>query len=304
MTLIIAVNGRESIWMLGDRRLSYADRPPRDDARKLMCLETTDGVAILGYAGLGATARGTEPSDWMSAVVRGRNLPLEQVLRHIVAAMHREFPKHLRLLPRDLVAAHHIVVPAYVNGEVRLYSINLVLAQDRKSTGFRYTRYLINPNAPGTQRPPRLGIAGSGANYLLGNRNWIRGLLRLVRASDRNRASPLAVADHLASVNLLSSQHTTDRSVGRKYIVAWRHNKTGIHMGGGGQQSYDGTLRTTEWEVLPEIAGGIDVRAMAGAIIPHIMRQVPDLRAGKPLDTAQMDEDVAKLPKRPDEKLP
>ena len=50
--------------MLGDRRLSYQGRPPKEDGRKMMFLETTDGVAILGYAGLGATAKGTEPADW------------------------------------------------------------------------------------------------------------------------------------------------------------------------------------------------------------------------------------------------
>lgn len=52
----------------------------KDDARKVMIPETTDAVAILGYAGLGATALGTEPADWMSNVLRGQNLPLEQSL--------------------------------------------------------------------------------------------------------------------------------------------------------------------------------------------------------------------------------
>ena len=70
MTLVLTVNGPETIWLLADRRLSYEGRSPKDDARKVMFLETTDGVAILGYAGLGATARGTEPADWMSAVLR------------------------------------------------------------------------------------------------------------------------------------------------------------------------------------------------------------------------------------------
>jgi hypothetical protein len=55
VTLVVAVTGPESIWLLADRRLSYAARPPKDDGRKIMFLETTDGVAILGYAGLGAT---------------------------------------------------------------------------------------------------------------------------------------------------------------------------------------------------------------------------------------------------------
>ena len=52
VTLVVTVNGPESIWLLADRRLSSARRPPKDDARNVMFLETTDGVAILGYAGL------------------------------------------------------------------------------------------------------------------------------------------------------------------------------------------------------------------------------------------------------------
>ena len=64
MTLVLTVNGRESIWLLADRRLSFKAHATRDNARKIMFLETKDGVAILGYAGLGATALGSEPSDW------------------------------------------------------------------------------------------------------------------------------------------------------------------------------------------------------------------------------------------------
>lgn len=70
MTLIVTVNGLKSIWLLADRRLSSKGRKPKEDGRKVMLLETQDGVAILGYAGLGETAAGTEPADWMSKVLR------------------------------------------------------------------------------------------------------------------------------------------------------------------------------------------------------------------------------------------
>ena len=66
MTLVLSVVGPESVWTVADRRLTDRGRVVREDARKIMFLETTDGVAILAYAGLGATARGTEPADWMS----------------------------------------------------------------------------------------------------------------------------------------------------------------------------------------------------------------------------------------------
>ena len=80
MTLVLAVSGPESIWLVTDRRLSRGGRPFRDDARKTMFLDTNDGVAMLGYAGLGETRNGTEPADRMSAVPRGRKLPLEKAL--------------------------------------------------------------------------------------------------------------------------------------------------------------------------------------------------------------------------------
>jgi len=125
MTLIATVNGRESIWMLADRRLSYQGRPPKEDGRKMMFLETTDGVAILGYAGLGATAKGTEPADWMSAVLRGRKLPLEQALGELAGAMQRQYPSHLIRFPKNVPASHNILIPAFVDAEVRLYTIDL-----------------------------------------------------------------------------------------------------------------------------------------------------------------------------------
>jgi hypothetical protein len=86
VTLVLTVNGPETLWMVADRRLSYDGRPPSDFARKVMVLETTDGLAILGYAGLGATAQGNQPADWMSAVLRGINAPLEQSLGIIADA--------------------------------------------------------------------------------------------------------------------------------------------------------------------------------------------------------------------------
>jgi hypothetical protein len=72
VTLVLSLSSRDSLWMVADRRLSYGrHRPPVDDAMKVLTLETLDGVGVLGYAGLGATAAGTQPSAWMSAVLRG-----------------------------------------------------------------------------------------------------------------------------------------------------------------------------------------------------------------------------------------
>lgn len=306
MTLIVSANGRESIWMLADRRLSYQGRPPKDDGRKIMFLETTDGVAILGYAGLGATTGGTEPSDWMSSVLRGRKLSLEQSLGELSGALQRQFPKHLLQFPRNANAGHDIVIPCFVDGEVRLYSIHLAFAPDRKTHMFRYTRYVANPSISQPHRPPRIGLAGSGAIYLERNTKWIRELLRLVCACDSKRVSPLVVADQLARINKLAHLNTADGTVGPRCIVAWRHNKLGVHGGGGGHQFYDGTNREGETESLPSINNGLDISAIVKAMNPHMMARMStypiDELVGE-IDLEKMNDDFAKLPSDPDESL-
>jgi hypothetical protein len=138
MTLIVAVNGPNSLWLLADRRLSYKGRPPKDDAHKIMFLETTDGVAILGYAGLGATAFGTEPADWMSAILRGRNLTLEQSLGVLAKAMEKQLPRHMLHLPRDGGPAHNVIVPAFLGNEARLY-----ILPTGRNYGFRDRRLVV-----------------------------------------------------------------------------------------------------------------------------------------------------------------
>lgn len=87
-------------------------------------METTDGIALLGYAGLGATESGTEPSEWMSSVLRGRGgLTLEQALGFLSNAAKSELPRYLTGIAGG---AHHIVIPAFLKGEgARHYSIDM-----------------------------------------------------------------------------------------------------------------------------------------------------------------------------------
>jgi hypothetical protein len=287
------VNGPETIWLLADRRLSYKHQKPKDDARKVMCLETTDGVAILGYAGLGATARGTEPADWMSAVLRGRNLPLEQTLAVLAEALKREFPRHMVGMPGQ--PAHYVIVPAFLGEELRLYEIDLVFAPDGKKY-FRYTRYVHNPLLA-TPRAPRLAVAGSGALYLAKNKKWIRGLLRMVKASDRRQVQPRAVADHLANLN--HAVHLADKTVGPRCVVVWRHRKEGVHKGGGGHQFYSGTTRDASSPALPTIGVGMDIEAIATAMM-EVMRA---RQTTSELNTDEINAALARLPNKPDENL-
>jgi hypothetical protein len=297
VTLVVTVNGPDSIWLLADRRLSRGGRPLKDDACKIMFIETTDGVAILGYAGLGATACGTEPSDWMSAVLRGRNLPLEQSLGVLAEAMKQQLPPHMIQIP-----GHNLLVPAFLGKEARLYAIDLVLAPDRKSYAFRCTR-IVNRPLSATFRTPRIGLAGSGGIYLAQRKDkkWMRDLLRMVKAHDRGQVSAHAVADHLAKLNIEVCSRMRDKSVGADCIVAWRHRE-----GGGGHQFYTGTTRDSGSPALPTIVAGIDVKAFVAMEMPHMIKMFEARRAGQPAKEPNNDEinaRLARLPNKPDENL-
>jgi hypothetical protein len=298
MTLILTVNGPETIWLLADRRLSYKHKKPKDDARKILCLDTTDGVALLGYAGLGATARGTEPADWMSAVLRGRNLTLEHSLGVLTEALKREFPRHMVGMPGR--AIHTVMIPAFVGGEVRLYEIDLLLTPDRKAY-FRYTRHVTHPQSAAA-RTPRLASAGSGALHLPKDRKWMRDLLRIVRASDRRQVTPLTVADHLAGIN--QAVHLVDKQVGPRCVVAWRHRQGGVHEGGGAHQFYNGSDRESS-PVLPTIGRGMDIGAIIAAMEPHMTKSFAAMRSGQtsPEWEKEMHAALALIPDQPDEKL-
>jgi hypothetical protein len=304
VTLIVAVVRPDAIWLLADRRLSYPHRPPRDDARKIMFLETTDGVAILGYTGLGETIGGTEPADWMNAVLRGRNLPLEKSLGVLARAMREQLPRHLLRMPRTDTVAHHVILPAFVGEERRLYSIDLVLAADRKGYRYRYTRHVICKPQVSASRPPWVAIAGSGGFVLMRDPAWMRRLLRVVRAHERGAASPRTVAKHLAKLN--SDVAATDQTVGPRCIVGWRFRRDGVHKGGGAQEFYTGLERDGNSSSLPQIGSGMDVAAIAKVMIPFARKQFEAMDAGGPVPEFDKDEinaALARVPHKPDEKL-
>lgn len=304
MTLVVAVTGPESIWLLADRRLSFAGRPPKDDGRKVMFLETADGVAIFGYAGLGATAGETEPADWMSRVLRGRNLPLEQSLAILAGAMQRELPRHMLRMPGKGAPGHHVIIPAFVGDEPRLYSIDLNFASDRKSYNFRYTRHMVGQPSAIAPRPPRLAIGGSGALHLKRDTSWIRKLLRVANACDRSKISPRPVADHLAALNNDAHHAVTD--VGPRCIVAWRYRKGGVHDGGGGHQFYTGSVRDPISLSLPTITRGADLSAIVGAIAARTPKKLEAMLKGEPAPDVDVDDinaALARLPREPNEDL-
>ena len=304
MTLIVTVQTSETIWMLSDRRLSAKGRRHKEDARKMMILETSDGVAMLGYAGLGATAAGTEPADWMSAVLRGIKAPLEHCLSILATALEKQFPRHLRTLPTSVPAAHQVLIPAFVGDSVRLYTIALQLAPDRRSYRFeKFRQSSAGPNGAPSGRAPRVALAGSGALVLHRKRAWIRDLLRLVKACDEKKISHNAVADHLAGINYLVHKGLADGSVGPRCMVVWKCRANGVHKAGGGMRFYSGTTKDLNGPMLPTISSGTDWRALVEALMPHVQKMFDNRGTGVPNDVKAMNADLARIPTRPDDLL-
>lgn len=261
VTLVLSVHGRDTMWLLTDRRLSYGpSRPPVDNAVKVLELGTTDGIALLGYAGLGATARGTQPSTWMSAVLRGRpGLTLEQALGVLSDAAIRELPRHMAAMP---FGAHTILASAYLNGVgPRTYTVDNVIDPLTRQHFSRYTRHV--PPDPGPPAP-RVALAGTGGIFLTGvAATWERSLLRLVKAHDNGKVRPRAVADELARLNVEAHKGVRDGSVGPRCIVVWRRRLDASRPGeGGGHLCYTETTPEAEMPPLPAIQNGMDLQAL------------------------------------------
>lgn len=310
MTLIVTINGPDTIWILADRRLSFAHQAPRDDARKMMVLDTTDGVALLGYAGLGRTAGRTEPADWMNRVLRGRDLPMEQCLDVLAEAFEREMPRHLATIPRRFAALHNILISAVVNEQARLYELSLVMSPDRRDYRLVRTRHVTGRAPSRLQLPQRFSAAGSGAAYLTRDPRWQRELLRLVRACDRGLIVPQVVADRLAQLNLDVSLGTADKTVGPRCIVMWRHRKGSFRKGGGGHQFYSGSMREGDSGAVPWICRGQDLQAIGptiGSVLIDLYAIPGERRFRREVDpdavNAAMNAAMAKLPHMPDEGL-
>lgn len=291
MTLVIALQGAKSIWLLTDRRLTYPNRQ-RNNACKMLTVEGTNAVALLGYAGLGASARDTEPSEWMNDVIVGMPVqPLEGYLGAIANAMQAEMPRHLAMMQGPQV--HHVLAPAIVNGEPRLYGIGLELAEKGRAPRFTYTRFARTEDGG---PPPRLAFAGSGINHMPPPKQWYRDLFRTVVAFERGKVSALAVADKLAHINELTA--AKDQFVSPQCIVSWRHN-------GGGFQFYDGSTRAQADRPIPSVGNGMDIQEIAKITMASALKSFEAMRKGEPaeIDGQAIQAELDKLALKPKRKL-
>lgn len=301
MTLVLSVLGQDTIWMVTDRRLSRRGKPVTDSAVKVANLETTDGKALLGYAGLGATRSGTQPSTWMNSVLRARGgLTLEQALGTLSDAAKRELPKYLTGLPGG---AHNIIIPAFVKGDrPRHYSIDNLVNSKTGEHRYRYTRHVISED---DLRSPPIFLGGTGG-YLLStkDRRWGRELLGLVKKYELGKIPERVVADRLAFINYNTHLELTDGTVGPRCVVIWRRRHHPRRPGpGGASHFYSGTDRERADAPIPTIANGMDVVAITDILMGQFAGLNFDELKSLQLDEAEIERRLKQLPSAPDEKL-
>lgn len=293
MTVIISVIGREAIWLAADRRLSRNGKPVEEDATKVALLETTDGRAIFGYAGIGLTQRGVEPSDWLGAILRGRNCQLDDAMNFVKAAFETELPRFFRARQ---IPCHHLLAPCFIDGRPWLY----VLQADAGGAGtMNVTATAFGRDPPHRSHPPTIAVIGSGALPFLKKKGWHRPIWRLVKAHNRNVISASTMADHLGG--LISELSKDDPFVGERAIVAWRGRN-----GGGETLAYVAGERVTGPDAklrVPTVVTGIDLNALTN--LPHFRQMMEAVERGTPVqptDPDQANAELATLP-GPDDRL-
>ena len=298
MTLVVALIGSEAIWLLTDRRLTRDGQLASDEATKIVGLDTLEGRALLGYAGLGRTEALMQPSEWMANVLRGRNGTLEQLLGVLAGVAELEIPPHLG----GISPAHFVLIPAIVANQPRAYSIRI----DSTSDGHKlsWTRHFRRPHSgKPEERPPYLMLAGSGANYLGARKGWVRKLLRLVGRFDAGECSAESVADALGDLGY--EVHRSVDSVGPTAVVAWRIVDQGEHhRGGGGHLGYINGKRGDPAVRIPQVALGNDLLAVGDRMMNFMLSQMvngnfPD----EPIDPRKLEAAMDVPPEPPDDRL-
>jgi hypothetical protein len=297
MTLVIAATGRESIWIAADRRLSEHGKPVADDAIKILRLERSDDVALLAYSGLGRTPDGIQPSDWMNAVLRDRNEALVRSLEILVRAIDTQIPKYMFRVPGIGNSAHVVLAPAFVSEKPTLYTLKLDIDAKAKQ---HHTS--VEELVGGPPRFARIETVGSGRPFV--RNSDIRQVARLVSRHEKGKVSAFSVARQFAKIIVeVSGKEST---VGPNCIVAWQYRRNGPIKHSPSFQAFNGLDKATGDLTLPWNGNGMDIGAIANAVLPLMVDVLARARAGgkdeRP-DEAAINEALSKLPSGPDEKL-
>lgn len=227
------------------------------DARKIVGIDSTDGLALVSYAGLGMIS-GLDPSDWVTSVCQGVQTDLRGYMMCLAEAMKEVDP-----VERSAAPGHLFVAAGVVDGQPVLYS--LVAG----SAGRLSLRYFERPNT--------FMIAGAGRaslqntdDKLTDEAHELRDWIRKVETED---AHPREVTDRLAKWDAATSRET--ENAGSRAIVAYR--LVGDGEVAPGRCFYDGATLEPPDSKIPQMTRGVDVnqifdlmkkQAMGGVLSP------------------------------------
>jgi hypothetical protein len=302
MTFILTVNGKETAWLLADRRLSAHGHTPKEDAKKILRLDATDGSVQIGYCGLGSTSLGTEPAEWMNGVLRGRQASVESYLHLLAIAFTNELPKHLLRISTGKIFCHTALINGFIKNKPVLYTIDFVIEPDGKTYFTRLQNCAWHSEEKGVSFISPIGVAGSGSVAFMKNFSRMRDLKKLAMAYEARKVSVKGMLDHLALINYEIHKETTDGTVGPRCIIVWKNRENGAFSSGGGIACYSGTDQDRDCRAVPTISNGIDVRALTNVTFKHVLSDFIGERAGV-INTDEINADLAALPIGPDEKL-
>ena len=216
MTLVYAAQTKRSVWLMTDRRLSYGDskRAPHDDGVKQCHIYTEDGIVMLGYAGLGKTSVGIQPSTWMAGIFNGLKGTVPEHLELLKLRMLEQLPKHFKKIKsKEDVLLQPVIAPAIVNGKTRIFVVQFsayrahkrnlgivaIPQYTNKLTGFKYNCCDLATGSG--QREP----------FKIGN-SWRRELFNRLKLFDNAKVDGNYVAEHLNILNQYSASIHDDIS--------------------------------------------------------------------------------------------
>jgi hypothetical protein len=268
MTFALVALGQKSIWAVADRMLTFEGNTRRD-AIKLAEFQADDGVAVIAYAGLGETAGGTQPSQWITNVLRGyKPITVEQGLALLAKATFENLAPRLNDLPQHAGKSHVFLIAAHIDKKPHLFTIEVEVDGAGVITHARHTRWV---NARGV--PHRIAVAGSGAACAMRERRLLRHVLTAIQAAEKGKARHHEVSELFAMVNRRVAANVS--SVSTECIVLWRI----IDEGGGAHRWFpepDGEL-----EFIPTVGGGMPVHEIVSAILPTMQQHLENVSRGQ-----------------------
>lgn len=270
MTLVVGCSSATGVCLMADRRITFGDGRTVDDAVKVFNYDATDGSAIFGYAGLGQTAGGTEPSEWMLRCLRNLAMPVETAVYMIYEAMAKRLAPHLKGIAwSNSEAEHCVLVLAIVNRKPRQYFLSVKRRVDGTvEPTYRRLHY------DKLRTPPVLMFAGGSGAHMVSRRE----ALKVARAHADGRVSDLALARYFASV--IARVHLEVASVGRRSVGLTRPA-----VGGGMPFAFDGTENDVAGANIPQLSRGLNMSALAESMLArwrevHAQLQRPPPSAG------------------------